>query len=228
MKRRNKIIISIVLLIAGFIGLNYYIPIYICYYMGNKCRLCHVTRSEKIIYVYHIPVYRKTSKTQRTDYTDLYDKYIAEPHKHQWSGGGCSRHTKFLFKRGGVRSCGFHSGKYHFLQLKISNELLSLMELLEHESQSFRREIFHGLIECNNPNDYEFISELIEKIRSDPQNACELYEIYKQQKSSSSGQMTERDCTDLGYKYNTKQRSFSRFSSLDTEGSKIFNIIQKY
>jgi hypothetical protein len=185
MKRRNKIIIAALLLVVGLVGLSVFVPIYIHDHKGYNCRLCASIKGEETIHIWGIPVYRKIERTKKTTYTEIYDKYIAEAHKHQWAGGGFGRYVRYLFT-GGIHKDGMHAGGYPFYQPRLIREVLSVMELFDNESIDFRREMYHDLIECKG-DEYEKVQELIEAIRGDPHNGRKLYEIYRQQKSNNSG-----------------------------------------
>jgi len=170
---------------AGLISLSFFVPIFIHDHKGYNCRLCASKQHEETIYIYGIPIYRKMEIPQKTTYTELYDKYITETHEHQWAGGGLGRYVRYLFI-GGVHKDGLHNTKYSLFQYRMSCDVLSLMELFENEDLEFRREIYHELIECEDPKDYEKAKQLIEAIRGNPENKRILYEEYLQRKTDQS------------------------------------------
>lgn len=46
MRRRNRVIITLLCLVAGLFGLDLLVPIYNRYRKGHNCRLCGVHKSE--------------------------------------------------------------------------------------------------------------------------------------------------------------------------------------
>lgn len=181
MSRRNKIIVTLVLFIAGILYLDFLVPIYKKYQKGYNCKLCGMHKSETTIYLWAFRVHRKSVGPTRTDQTDLYDKYIAKPHQHQWAGGGFGRYTRHIYG-GGIHADGFHNTEYPIDQYRLSRDLLSVMELFEDESVEFRREVYLNLIECKEPTDYAKVRQLLADIRANPDHARKLYEISQQSK----------------------------------------------
>lgn len=183
MKRRSKIIITVLLLMSGLTGLNVFVPIYTNRDIGYNCRLCAATKSEETVHIWGLLVYKTVRDTERTAYTELYDRYIAESHKHQWAGGGWGGYSRYLFT-GGIFKDGMHGNGYPLYQSRLTCDALSVMELFEDESVEFRREMYHDLIECKR-DEYEKTRELMDAIRGDPENARMIYEMYMKQKIRS-------------------------------------------
>lgn len=184
MKRRNKIIIAVLLLLPCFVILSVFVPIYERSSKFNNCGLCGASKSEVIIYIYGIPAKRKTSGIRKNEYTDYYDKYIAEPHEHQWVGGGMGTTLKYLFGGRLDKDGGWgYGGKYPLYHYQLTRNVLSVMELFKDEPLEFRRQVFHELIECRKFEDYERVQKLIEEMRADCKNSRKLYDAYHQQKA---------------------------------------------
>ena len=186
MKRRSKIIIAVLLFVPSFVGLNVFVPIYRHDHKGYNCKLCAANKLEETVHIWGLPIYKKMGSAKRTAYTELYDRYIAETHEHQWAGGGLGRYVRYLFA-GGIHKDGIHNTEYSLYQHRLSCDVLSVMALFEDEPLDFRRELYHELIECEEPEDYERVRELIEAIRSDPHNGRKLYEMYAQRKTKQFG-----------------------------------------
>ncbi len=184
MKRRNKIIIAVLLLALGFVILSVFVPIYERSMKFDNCGLCGANKSEVIIYIYGIPAKRKTSGTQNNEYTDYYDKYIAEPHEHQWAGGGFGTTLKYLFGGRLNKDGGWgYGGKYPLYHHQLTRNVLSVMEVFEDEPLVFRRQVFHELIECKKFEDYKGAQKLIEEMHADRKNSRQRYDAYRQQKA---------------------------------------------
>lgn len=122
----------------------------------------------------------------RTALTELYDKYIAEPHQHQWSGGGFGRTRKHILGSR-IHTDGAHSGQYHLYQNRLTRELLFAMELFKDEPIEFRRKVYRDLIECKDREAYERVRQLLTDMRTTPEGARKLYESYRQQKTNGPG-----------------------------------------
>ena len=184
MKRRNKIIIAVLLLALGFVILSVFVPIYERSMKLNNCGLCGASKSEVTVYIYGIPVNRKRSGIRKNDYTDHYDKYIAEPHEHQWAGGGFATPlTNICGARPKPAGGGGYGGKYPLYHHQLTRNVLSVMEVFEDEPLEFRRQVFHELIECKKFEDYKRAQKLIEEMHADRKNSRKLYDAYHQQKA---------------------------------------------
>jgi hypothetical protein len=185
MKWRYKIIISLLLLSWAFLILNAYVPVHERLWKSDNCRLCGATKSKRTVYIYRIPVQSKTNGIRNNDFTVLYDKYIAESHEHQWVGGSFGRDVNYLFGSGMHADGGWHYGdKYPIFQYRVTHDVLSVMEVFEHEPVEFRRQAFRELIECTDLEEYGRLKELIEAMRSDSRNNRKLYDAYKQKQTN--------------------------------------------
>ncbi|UCE48739.1 MAG: hypothetical protein JSW47_01055 [Phycisphaerales bacterium] len=178
MKRRNKIIVTIVLLVAGVLYLDVLVPIYKRCLISDNCRLCGVQKNETTVHLWAFRIQRKVVGPTRTAQTDLYDKYIAEPHQHQWAGGGFGMYTRRIYG-GGIHTDGFHNGEYSISQYRLSRELLPAMEMFNDESVEFRREVYRDLIDCKGSKDYARVRQLLNDVRAAPEDARKLYEVYR-------------------------------------------------
>ena len=179
MKRRNKIIITLLLTAGGILYLDALVPIYKKCYKGYNCRLCGAQKSEKTVHLWAFCIQKEFKGPTRTALTDLYDKYIAEPHDHQWTGGGYGRTIRHIYEKGGLHSDGFHGGEYPIYQFWLSRDLLSEMEMFKDETVEFRREVYRHLIECKDRMDYESARQLLKDMRTTPEDARKLYETYR-------------------------------------------------
>lgn len=180
MRRRNKTIIVALCLVAGVFYLDILVPIYKKCQKGSMCRLCGVHKSETTVHLWAFRVHRAITSPTRTAHTDLYDKYIAEPHQHQWCGGGFGTTSRHIWG-GGLHLDGLHGGEYPIYQYRLSRDLLAAMELFKDEPIEFRREIFHDLIECKDRQSFERVRQLLKDMQAAPDNARNLYETFRGQ-----------------------------------------------
>jgi len=184
MRRRNKIVIAIISLVAGFFYLDLIVPIHKACEKAYDCRLCGAWKSETTFYLWAFRIRKEMEGPQRTWPTELFDKYIAEPHQHEWVE--CGDHTSkwhIFEERVHLDWMGSSRPIFHY---RLRRELLLAMELFKDEPVEFRREVYRYLIECKDQEDYERVRRLLEDMRADPGNARDLYDTYRARENGQS------------------------------------------
>lgn len=178
MRRRNKIVIAILSLVAGFFYLDLIVPIHKARYREEKCKFCGVQKSEETFHLWAFRVRREVAGPTRTHETELYDRYIAEPHQHQWLEVIDNKSKWNVFDHR-----AHHRAHLDWVVDRHSlhrHELLLAMESFEDEPVEFRREVYRDLIDCKDKMDYDQVRQLLQNMSANPEGARELYEMYKQ------------------------------------------------
>ncbi len=151
-------LVTIFVLIAGASQ-----PIRSRHAWGYTCRLCGATWTKKVSYIVGIPVRWTKSKIYRQSCTQLYDEYIAEPHRHQWAGGGHSVDHGNMFGYGG-HSDGAHAvPPYPIFQPHLTRIAIYAAADLMDEPAEVRKRVFHEILSCTIPEEFQDVCETRDK-----------------------------------------------------------------
>jgi hypothetical protein len=174
MRWRTKIIIATLCLVVGFFALDVLVPIHKACEKAYDCRLCGAWKSETTFYLWAFRIREEMKGPQGTIHTELFAKYIAEPHQHQWVeyGDHTSRWRVFEHRA----HLDWVGGSHPVFHYRLRSELLLAMELFKDDPVELRREIYHDLIDCSEQEDYEKVRHLLQDMRATPEDARRLYD----------------------------------------------------
>lgn len=110
---------------------------------GRNCRVCASSFDQKTVFVYGIPVWSWNTETSPSAETKNYfDRYLAFPHEHEWTGGGYSRYGR------GFVGCGMCSfGPYPQYQLELTRMGFQLVAASGIDNPEMRRLYFLSIIQ---------------------------------------------------------------------------------
>lgn len=117
---------------------------------GRNCRVCAAFYDHKTVFVYGIPVWSSDTETLPSAETKNYfDRYLAYPHEHEWTGGGYSRYGRGFV---GCGKCNF--GPYPQHQLELTRMGFQLVAASGIDDPEMRRRYFQSIIQPSDGEHY--------------------------------------------------------------------------
>ena len=127
------------------------------------CPVCGAIRNKKVVRVFGIPIWMRRSKVQRQPVTDIYDKYIGQPHEHEWAGGGYSRTVGTLLGPG-LHGDGAHTVKpYSPVQPWLTHIALTAVAQVKEWPKEERVDLYYAILDCNDHESFPVVREIFEQ-----------------------------------------------------------------
>jgi len=165
MKKKNVIWIGVV---AILLVVFFFVP---CWRVTNRsynCVWCGAYKSKRTTSVLAVPVWIRRSGIQRHPVTDLYDKYIGQPHEHEWAGGGYS-YTLGTLRGRGLHADGFHTVQpFPTWQPALTRTALMAVAQVADWPKEERIKLFHAILDCTSRESYEDVAEVYKRAEQGP------------------------------------------------------------
>lgn len=118
---------------------------------GRNCRICAATYNHCTLRVYGIPIWSKDTQPKPTaDTRNYFDRYLAYPHDHEWTGGGFAVYGTWGV---GCGRCSF--GPYPQHQRELTRMGFRLVAASGMEDPLARRRYFESILQP--PGDDHFV-----------------------------------------------------------------------
>lgn len=113
----------------------------------DSCAICGTERETKRSYICGIQT-KQGQVVYATDFTERYDKFVAEPHSHDWMRTAHSRSSGGLWGYSGVGCGGSTPPRVEVMEMAVS-----WIDEFERRPIEVRRLVYRRLVECKSPEE---------------------------------------------------------------------------